>query len=444
MSGVQLKREVLNKFQWRELSIWLKKWQKGLKSEKAYLASLYWMELFDWFKPFTKDQMKSGSYASILRMNLFMQKDSQYFTQEIEQFLDGWLASIPADIRELLAQEDAARKEPGLKDFVLLYNQVKKFREVYMPQLRQAAALFVSAVNVMDTDAQKTWRKLAEGADPELSWDALEAFSKFKSEYEIKEGVALRNITGSLEEVQIALSKTLNGELGKKFDTAWNNAMRKLKAKDTDAKFPFVKTGPSATFDEAVNALKEMVDLGVSLGVLTAEDGTAIELTGQSQKILDRIVPIVRRSFLQKCAQYHKFMVGEGDQMPEVTVEMIPGDIGKHYHWVRMFVGRLRYFDLSVYGNKAVQIDLASTLGGVKFMGLDVEKSSLAEQTVTKGELGLLQLPYLNGRSLDKEKTKWRVTSSLASSSSDGEQVSFDLSFVFSKPLPPLPIIPGR
>ena len=108
-----------------------------------------------------------------------------------------------------------------------------------------------------------------------------------------------------------------------------------------------------------------------------------------------------------------------------------------------MFAGRLRYYDLSVYVDKNATIDLAITYGGVKFMGLDVEKASLAQQTVTKGDLGLLQLTYLSGRSIDKEKTKWRVTGSLSSASSDGEQISFELIFTFSKPVPPLPILPG-
>ena len=128
--------------------------------------------------------------------------------------------------------------------------------------------------------------------------------------------------------------------------------------------------------------------------------------------------------------------------MPKVVVEIVPGEIGKNYHWVRMYVGRLRYFDLSVYGNKQIDIDLAATKGGVRFMGLDVEKASLSERTVNKGELGLLQFTYANGRSVNKEKTKWRVTGTLASSKSDGDQVSFELIFTFSKPLPPLPILP--
>ena len=32
-------------------------------------------------------------------------------------------------------------------------------------------------------------------------------------------------------------------------------------------------------------------------------------------------------------AVYKKFLGGEGDQMPELVVELVPGEIGKHYHW---------------------------------------------------------------------------------------------------------------
>jgi hypothetical protein len=442
VAGIEIKREVLTKFYWIDFSAWLKKWQPGLKVEKAYLASLYWMELFDWFKPFTGQQMKGGSYNSILRMNLFVQKNPQFFTEDIEKFLDGWLLSVPAEVVALLKDENAMQLNPGLRDFDILYSQVQKFKEQYLPLLRQAAAMFVAAVNLMDTDAQKTLKKLTDGTEPELNWDALESFTKFKKEYEIKEGIALRNITGSLEEIQMALSKTLNGELGKKFESGWNSVINKLKLKDTNKKFPFVADGPSSSKDEALQALSEFVTLGISVGVIKEEDGTSVELAGESEKLMDQIVPNVQRKFLEQCAVYKKFLSGEKEQMPEVAVELIPGDIGKHYHWVRMFVGRLRYFDLSVYGDKKITIDLASTVGGVKFMGLDVDKSSLAEETVTKGDLGLLQLTYMNGRPLDKERTKWKVTGTLASASADGAQVSFEMQFTFSSALPQLPILP--
>ncbi len=443
VSGDELKRQVLTKFNWSEFSNWLKNWQPGLKVEKNYLASLYWVELFDWFKPFTKNQMKGGSYGSILRMNLFMEKNAQFFTEDIEKFLDGWLLSVPVELESLLKDSQAMQLNPGLRDFDILYGQVKKFKEQYLAGLRQAAALFVSAVNLMDQDAQKTLRKLTEGADPELNWNALNAFSKFKQEYEIKEGVALRNITGSLEEVQIALSKTLNGELGKKFEFGWNAVVKKMRESNIDTRFPFFQDGPSASKDEVLRTLSAFVDLGVSVGVIKADDGTAIELNTESKKIMDQIVPTARRNFIEQCAVFKNFLSGENERLPEVVVVLTPGEIGKHYHWVRMFVGKLRYYDLNVYGEKQVTIDLSSSVGGVKFAGLDVSKSSLSEQTITKGDLGLLQLAYKNGRSVDKEKTKWRVISSLSSSSSGGEQISFELIFKFSAPLPLLPILPG-
>lgn len=443
ISGDELKKQVLSRFYWVEISDWLKKWQPGLRVEKNYLASLYWMELFDWFKPFTQNQMKGGSYGSILRMNLFMEKNAQFFTEDIEKFLVGWLASVPSELAAVLKNADAMHFNPGLKDFDILYSQVGKFKDQYLPGLRQAATTFVSAVNLMDPDAQKTLRKLTEGADPELNWDALNAFSKFKQEYEIKEGIALRNITGSLEEIQMALSKTLNGELGRKFEAGWNAAVKKLKAHGTDAKFPFAQDGPSASKDEALQAMSAFMDLGVSVGVIKADDGSSVELTDQSKKLMDQIIPTVRRNFIEQCALFKAFLSGENEQLPEVVVELIPGEIGKHYHWVRMFVGKLRYYDLGVYGDKNVTIDLAATVGGVKFMGLDVAKSSLSEQTVTTGDLGLLQLTYMNGRSLDKEKTKWRIVGSLASTSSGGEQISFELIFKFTASLPPLPVLPG-
>ena len=41
IDGIKLKKEVLSKFYWEQISEWIKKWQYGLKNEKAYIASLY-------------------------------------------------------------------------------------------------------------------------------------------------------------------------------------------------------------------------------------------------------------------------------------------------------------------------------------------------------------------------------------------------------------------
>ncbi len=438
--GISIKKDVLSRFRWTQMSTWIKNWQVGLQREKAYLASLYWMELFDWYKPFRKDNLKR-SWGSMLRMDPFPQKNSKSFVEGTEKFLEEWIASIPTEIKSLLDKEEEA-EAAGIKDFILLYDQVKKFQSNYLSGLRQAAFAFVNAVHVMDPVAYKSWRALMDGSEPELTWAALEAFSRFKNTYETTEGVALRNITGSLQEVEVAIVKTFEGQLRREFDAQWLKIITKMKRDSTTVKFPFVRNGPSAGQNEVIQILTNMVALGESFGIVNTSTEEAVDFPTRSAKMLDRVISSSRRRFIQRCSVFKRFLGGGGDQMPELEAEMASGDIGKHYHWIRMFVGRRNYFDMSVYGNKKTKIDLATNHGGVKLIGLDVEKTMLAEQTITQGELGLLQMTYTNGRSIGKDRKNWRISGQLGTASADGQQISFAMIFSFNQSLPKLPILP--
>lgn len=438
LGDVRLKRDILIKFHWSEMSPWSQTWQGSLKRERTYLASLYWMELFDWYKPVRKDQL-AQNWTAMLRANSLSEGSSAFFVEDIAKFLDGWLESIPPELRAVLAAEGTIA--PEMKDFSILYGQVKKFKDGYMPGLRKATNAFMGAVGQMDSAAYKSWQKIKESSEPDLSWDSLQAFSKFKEDYEINEGVALRNITGSLQEIELMVQKGFKGQLKRDFDTKWNQLIRNMKQKGCYNKFPFYKSDASAEQDPMMDIFGEAVELGVAFGILNPEDGSPMELSSESQKTIDAAIPVDRRNFILRCAMFKKFF-GDSGVVPELLVKMLPGDIGRHYHWIRMYVGQTNYFDISVYGNREVKINLLTNRGGIKFVGLDVGKTAITERTITKGALGLLQLTYNYGRSVNKDRTNWRVGNQLASINSEGEQVAFEMLFTFNQTLPPLPILP--
>jgi len=438
LGNIRLKKEILSKFHWSVMSPWSQKWQIGLKRERTYLASLYWMELFDWYKPVRKDQL-AQNWNAMLRANPLSQKSSAYFVEDIATFLSGWLESIPPELSTAVATDGPVA--PEIKDFSILHGQVKKFKDAYLPGLRKATNAFVAAVGQMDPQAYKSWQKIKESAEPDLSWEALQAFSAFKEEYETNEGIALRNITGSLQEIELMVQKGFKGQLKRDFDSKWGKLIRTMKKRGCYNKFPFYKSDASADHDPMMDVFHEATELGVAFGLLSPEDGSPMELTSESKKALDAAISPTRRDFLIRCAMFKKFF-GDSGVMPELVIKMLPGDIGRHYHWVRMYVGTSSYFDISVYGNKETTINLLSNRGGIKFVGLDVGKTAITERTVTKGALGLLQLTYNYGRSINKERTKWRVGNQLSSANSDGQQMAFEMSFAFNQTLPPLPILP--
>lgn len=430
---IPVKKEILQKFRWNEMSSWIGQWQGGLKREKIYLASLYWMELFDWYKPIRKDQLGKNWHAIVNK------NTSALFVEDIAKFLDGWLESIPSELKASLSKEGEAA--PEIKDFIVLYNQVKKFKDVYLPGLRKASSDFVSAVHAMGPVANKSRQKMQEAVDPDLNWDALQAFSKFKEEYEINEGIALRNITGSLEELEVGVQKGFKGQLKRDFNTKWGKLIGKMKRNSSYKKFPFLKNGASAERSRMMEILTSAVELGIEFGLLNPEDESVMDTRGQSGNLVDTAIFPGRRNFIIRCAGFKK-LFGDSGQAPELSIKMVSGDIGRYFHWVRMYVGNNNFFDMSVYGDRETKLNVLNNPGGIKFVGLDVGKNALSEKTLNKGELGLLQFTYNYGRSLDKQRTKWRIRSQIGSAGGSGEQVGFEMIFAFTQSLPELPVLP--
>lgn len=437
--GVRL--EALEKYSWKRTSTWVRTWRKLLKRERVYLISMYWMELFDWYRPIPKSNHKR-TWHELMRIGPLAEGGEGVFTERIDDFLEQWATSVPSEV--ISAIKDDSQPHPReLKDFIDLYSQVSKFRSAYMPALRKATNMFVTTVKALNANAYENWKKLSGSDDSELSWDALESYTRFRDEYEISEGINMRNITGSLVGMEVTIRKEMGKQLSSDFTTRWKAVIQEAKNRSLVKAFPFNRTGESGDHNEVLEVLASARSLGEQYGVLRSEDASSgTELSKEAQSALDGIVSVPRRKFMERCLAFQKFLKGDDEQLPHAMIRIVSKDIGKHYHWIRMTIGRNAYFDMGVYGEKAVKVDVASNYGGVKFEGLDISKVSRGEQRVTSGDFGLLTLLYLHGKPTNQDRTTWIVSTQLGASDADGEQVSFDMEFVFNQSVPNLPIIP--
>lgn len=442
MSGKAIKLEVLDKYGWKATSSWVKKWKKVLGKERTYLVAMYWMELFDWYRPIPKSSTKR-SWQAVMHLGPLGEGGEMLFTEGIDDFLEQWLGSVPSETVGLITDES---KQPpaNIKNFADLYGQVKKFRSNYMPGLRKATNAFVKTVKSLNSGAYENWRKLSESEDGDISWFALESYSRFREEYEISEGINMRNITGSLLGMQTTIVNGLQQQLFADFNSRWKTIKKKASGRNLIRKFPFSRSGKSAEQGAAMELLEQSIKLGESYGVLAVEgqeDGK--KLSEQSKSAVDKVVSSNRRRFIERSRSFRDFLRGNDEELPYVTIRVTSRGIGKHYHWIRMTVGSSNYFDMGVYGEKSVRVDLVSNYGNVRFEGLDINKVTRGDRLVAQGDFGLLKLLYDHGKSVNESRTKWIVTTQISASDADGEQVAFDMEFIFNQSVPRLPVFPN-
>lgn len=441
LEGDFIKREVSDKYQYNALSVWILKWQAALAKERQYILALYWTELFDWYQPIRKPSGKVG-WSEVMTMGPFAQENEMMFVEGIDKFLQQWLDTVPSElVANQEKEEGPARTE--ISDFLDLYAKVQKFRSAYIPELRRATSAFVKAVRTLRGSSQESWKNISSSGNPDFSWDALQAFSAFKNQYEMNEGLSLGNVTGPLLGLENGLSNGINQRLREDFNSRWKELIQKTRNNNLNQRFPFSQEGESAKQSDIIAVCEDASAIGQLFGVIEEGDTkTASDKDKRAGTFFQNVISADRASFILKCHAFSSFIRGGGDQVPEVKVKIESAEIGKHYHWVRMRIGSTNYFDLGVYGEKAVVVGLLSNLGGVTFEGLDINRIAKSENAVTKGDLGLIHLIYLHGKSMDKSRKKWTVKSQLGASDADGVQIAFDMSFEFNTALPNLPTLP--
>jgi hypothetical protein len=439
LDGDFLKREVSDKYQISSLSTWVMKWHAAVEKERRYILALYWTELFDWYQTIRKPTGRVG-WNEVMAMGPFAHENEMQFVEGIDKFLQKWLATVPAELIDD-QEKQSGLPRPELSDFRDLYAKVEKFRTIYIPELRQATSSFVKAVRTLRGASQDNLRNISSAQNPDFSWDALKAFSNFKTRYEMNEGLALGNVTGPLLGLENGLSSGLNQRVRDDFNTRWKELLVKARENMLHERFPFSQQGMSANQTDIIALCENAAAIGTMFGILDADTGDSNNKDNTGGTLLRSVISADRKAFIERCHQFTAIIRG-GEKVPEVTVRLESGEIGKHYHWVRMRIGSVNYFDLGVYGKNSVVVGLLSNLGGVSFAGLDINRMPKSESSVTKGDLGILQLVYTYGKSMDKSRKKWMVKSQLGASDSDGVQVSFAMIFEFNTPLPELPVLP--
>ncbi|MBN2719188.1 MAG: hypothetical protein JXX14_25285, partial [Deltaproteobacteria bacterium] len=432
---------VLEKYSWQKTAAWVRAWQKVVKDERIYLLSVHWMELFDWYRPIPKSS-HTRSWSELMHLGPLAKGGDGEFTEQVDDFLEQWTTSIPSEVVAVIKDESLVHPRE-IRNFIDLFNQVNKFREGYMPGFRKATKDFVTTVRGLSSNAYENWKNLSGVGDSEITWDGLEAYSKFRDEYEISEGKNLLNITSSMVGMESTIRKQMAGQLKSDFVTRWKTIIREMEKRSLSSAFPFVRTGKSADHNEALEMLGAVVRLGEQYGIVTQKDEPdSLQLTPEARDALNGIVSGPQQTFIEQSAEFLKFLKGDDEQLPHAMIRISSREIGRHYHWIRMTIRRNKYFDMSVYGEKAEKVDLTSNWGDVKFEGLDINKTSQGQSNVAKGDMGLLMLLYNHGKPTSPDRDRWTVTSQLAASDADGTQVAFDLEFEFNQSVPKLPILP--
>jgi hypothetical protein len=441
MGDEVIRKAVFEKYNWQKTSNWVRAWQKVVKKERIYLLSMHWMELFDWYRPIPKSN-HTRSWHELMRLGPLAEGGDGEFTEKIDDFLEQWTTSIPSEVVAVIKDESQPQPKE-IRNFNDLYGQVNKFRTTYMPGLRKATKTFATTVKALNSNAYENWKKLSESSDSELSWDALESYSRFRDEYEIAEGKNVLNITGSLIGLETRIRKQMAGQLNSDFSARWKSVLREIDKYSLSNAFPFNRGGRSGNHNEVLEILAIVRTLGEQYGIVAQDaQSNSAELSPEAKSALDGIVSASRRTFIKRCVAFQHFLKGDDNQLPHAMIRIASKEIGRHYHWIRMTIRRNAYFDMSVYGEKAERVDITSNYGDVKFDGLDINKVSGGQTKVAKGDLGLLMFLYNHGKPTDPDRTRWIVTSQLAASDADGKQVGFDLEFVFNQPVPQLPVIP--
>lgn len=436
-----IRTAVLEKYNWNKTSSWVRNWQKLVKKERIYLLSTHWMELFDWYRPIPKSS-HSRSWHELMRTGPLAEGGDGVFTESIDDFLEQWSTSIPSEVVAVIKDETQPYPRE-IRNFVDLYGQVNKFRMAYMPGLRKATKTFVTAVKALNSNPYDNLRILSGSSDSELSWEALEAYSRFRDEYEISEGKNLINITGSLQGLETTIRKQMDGQLNADFATRWKSVRHEMDRKSLSNAFPFNRGGKSGNHNDVLEILGVVRSLGEQYGIVAPQnESDGIALSPEAKAALDGIVSASRRKFIERCVALQHFLKGDDEQLPHAMIRIASKEIGKHYHWIRMTIRSNAYFDMSVYGERAEKVDITSNYGDVKFEGLDINRISRGQTRVASGDLGLLMFLYNHGKPTDPDRTRWIVTSQIAASDADGKQVAFDLEFVFNQTVPDLPVIP--
>jgi hypothetical protein len=273
--------------------------------------------------------------------------------------------------------------------------------------------------------------------------------SGFRDAFEADNGPVLENLTGALVDVERNVVQAFEEAVLADFTRQWNALLIKYEKLGFAEAFPFAMQGEREisrkNLMDFINELEALVRSFALLQPRTPGKPAGTKLVQRADRLLARMKQNGDLEFVRSCLALKAFLTARGLTKPrQVIVKLIPGDIGRHVHWVRIQLGQGGRYDLNVYGKPPATIPLHAGTGALTYQGLDMNKNPLASLTVTKGDFALLQLPYSWGGTKDPQRKVWTVEGRIPSVAQPGRMIPFQMVMTFSQSLPELPKWPSR
>ena len=444
--------QVLGLYNWRTLDKKTKQWNALIRRVSLYNTALYWRELANKFN-FAKDLGMAADWAAFKKEPVFALGDGESMIEPISEFLRDWERELPQGLLNLATGGTKSPVPPELRDFVDMHKEMMKFRDRYLPTLRLAAINFARCVHDMDLDPSKAWKQIWQSQGPGASgqntvtWGNLEALSTFRDAFEAKEGPVLESFTRPLVALQNSVTDAFQRDLVTSFEQNWNRLIGDYAKLGYPEAFPFYLHGKrEVSLQNLMDFFGKLESLGGGYALLNTAKPDAVQaakLYPVAGKILNKFKQNGRLDFIQSCLGLKSYLEERKLTKPRsIKAKLIPGEIGRHLHWVRLSLGSGANYDMNVYGKPAVTILMAQNVGSVTMQGLDVKKDPLTSVVATRGEMALLQLPYTLGATKDPQRKKWLLEGQLPSVESPGEMVPYRIEMEFSESLPTLPSWP--
>ncbi len=448
-----MRSNLLGLMKWPGVDKSLPGWLKVMNRIRLYQTSLYWQDLEAKFS-FGNNLLKSQSWKQIKRETAFSTNEQGALVYPVVDFLNQWVQSVPSDFMQFTQPGGKNPAPRELTGFLRLNKSVTQFQQKWLEPLRKATQQFVTCVHDMDLDPARAWAQIWQtegvGASGQrtVTWGALKALSGFRDSFEAANGPVMENITGTLVDVENNVTNAFQQAVIASFDGQWEKLISKYQKLDFDGSFPFSSHAKTAVSRDDLNQFYSDLDtLSAAFDLIPSKKSSAggTALDKNASDVFLQMRQAGRLSFVKECAQFKQFLSGQGRKQPlQVTVKLIPGEIGRHMHWLRIQVAPNQYYDLNVYGEPVAAIPVESASSLVAFQALDLSKNPTVSTTVAKGDYALLMLPYVWGATKDPKRKVWMVDGTVPSVASPGQVIPFQIQMTFNAGLPELPQWPKR
>ena len=428
-------------------------WHKVQHRVKMNNQSLYLNEVYQRAE-FRQGIPTVDRWPAIKSIGVFQSGDGVVLVDPVDRFLTKWMGDIPPAIRSLADVEGEIPHYPELAFFENLMKEVMTFQKMHLQALRSAGNDFAECVHRMDADPALAWQVLRESSatdDPTnqpVSWKRLLSFSSFKKGVEIQSGPICRRITEQLVDIESHVFQVYRTALLDAHQRMLTRLTQKYQEMDMGERFPFRVDGPQVDGTTLLRMLGEITSLQKRFELDAGQagpEGTEAEvepapLSRISREIIQEMTRGGVNEFYRDFSRFGAYLYdGRQPRTHAVKASVIPGQVGTHFHWLRLVFRNGDRVDLNVYGDPVVELTLTPETGSVTLHGLDAARVPQASVVVAEGDLSFLQMLYRFGEPTDPGRTAWETEIKIPMSVNPAFVVRAGMKWRFEEGLPPLP-----